>query len=138
MKKNPPEKTTIEKLAGDKYQLGWDPAAHHQPGGKTKPEFREQYRLIPCRYGNIYVHSEGVLAWYSMSPRIIARAIKEAPSWLNLSLDCEGEAIFTFPVERFDDVGKWAKPKKKRGGRPLSSEDRDRLVDDGRDHRFGE
>jgi hypothetical protein len=131
------KKTLIEQLAGNRYQVGWDEAAEHTPGGKTNPYLRDQYHLIPCKFGDIYKHAEGILAWCCMNSRVVARAIKEAPPWLELYLDCDGEAIFTFPVERFEEVAKWAKPKRKPGPKTLSDTERGRLRDIGKGTRFG-
>ena len=125
--------TLIEKVAGKRYRIGWDESARHEPGGKTHFEKRDMYQLIPCQYGDIYKHAAGALAWYCVGQRIYARVKREAPEWLHLHVDCDGEGIFTFPAGKFPEVVKWAHPRRRR---VISEKERQRLLDMGKATHF--
>ena len=102
----------IESLAGRRYRLAWDPSAGDR--APVNPEARDQYALIPCRTGEIYRQSETDMAWLCNAPRLAARLAQRGPDWLDTLIDCEGEAIFTFPAEHFGDVCALAHPRRRR------------------------
>jgi hypothetical protein len=49
---------------GHKYRIELDPAARHEPGSRKDL----WYKIIPCRRGHIYVHSDTQLALWWVSP----------------------------------------------------------------------
>ena len=121
----------IENLAGRRYRIAFDEAAVHEPGGKGR--LRAQYQIIPCKYGEIYQHGRGTLAWYCTSGRVKERVRAQAPDWLTLEVDCDGEGIFVFPAKWFPEVAKWARPRRRR---VVSEKERQRLQEMGKAHQF--
>ena len=121
---SPKNQTLLEKIAGRRYRLGWDEAADYEPGKNT--HLRAMYQIIPWKFGEIYQHASNDLAWYCTSGRIKERLKAEALEWLDLHLDCDGEAIFIFPTKRFPEICKLAKPKRRR---IISEKERRRLAD---------
>lgn len=75
---------------------------------------RDQYRIIPCRTGAIYHYGSGILAWYCPSWRIGQFALKNLGDWFTVQVEADEEWIFQFPADRFDQVAKVAKPRRKR------------------------
>ena len=105
----PKSQTLLEKMAGRRYRLGWDGAIDpkHPP---RNTEERSIYQLIMCRPGNIYEHSEKILAWYCPSRRKGLHALKNLGGWFRVLVEAESEWIFTFPSEKFSKVAKVARP----------------------------
>ena len=105
--------TVIEKIAGKRYRIELDPAAANQEGGK-RGSIRSMYQLIPCRYGEIYEYGDGKLAWLCSSVRLSNKLTSNLPDWMMVQVETEDGTVFIFPVARFKDVAKWAKPRTRR------------------------
>ena len=106
-------KTIIEKVAGRRCRIKLDPAAEYEEGGKRGP-LRSMYQLIPCKYGEIYEYGDGKLAWLCSSVRLANKVMSDLPDWMMVQVKFDDGANFIFPVKRFKDVAKWAKPRTRR------------------------
>lgn len=112
-----------------------------------KPEVRAQdrrwYEQIPTYCGGfigLYQESPTVeLQWYTSNKRKTARKILDAFPDKELRLDdhFDGhEAGLYFPPEILKEVCQMAGARKKRQGRPLTPEEKAKLVEAGKAHRF--
>ena len=114
----------LKDLYGKRYKIGFDPSVQYEEGGKRDP----WYYLILCRSGNIYPYSDELLGFHCTSRIIRNRLHKEHPEIRVQNWSDDGEAIFLFPVELFDIVAEYAKPRKKR---QVSESERKRLAEIG-------
>ena len=119
----------LKDLFGDRYRVGLDESARHEPGAKVDP----WHYVIPCRHGGISPFSAELLAFHCTAPGIRAKLHLghreiEVRNWSD-----DGEAVFLFRPDQFDLVADYAKPKRKRR---ISEKERDRLAKIGRDHCF--
>lgn len=104
------EPINLRELFGNRYKIGLDPAAKDEAGGKNDP----WHYLIPCRFGHIYPYSGKLLAYYCMGPGIRAKINRNHPEIEILNWSDDGEATFLFPIEKFNLISGYAKPKRKR------------------------
>ena len=105
--------TPIEKIAGQRYCIEYDPAAEHQEGGK-QGALRSMYQYITCKYGEIYEYCDGMLAWLCTPARLSNKIVRELLEWMEVQVEFDDGAVFLFPVEKVKEVMKWAKPCSKR------------------------
>jgi hypothetical protein len=113
----------LKTLAAGRFRLFYDEAALIEQGGKKDP----WYRVIPCRYGQIYPYSDTLLAIHSKGTGVRQKlqAIEglTVRNWAD-----DGEAIFLFAPALFDRVTEIAKPKRKR---KLSDSHKAKLIEAG-------
>ncbi len=96
----------LKALFGHTYRISHDPAAYHEPGGRKDPWLY----VIRCRKGEIYPHSDKLLAlWWESSVRLDQKC-----PVLTLHLDGDDEKVYLFASEHFDEVAKVCHPKRKR------------------------
>ncbi len=114
---------------GHRYKITMDEAAKFDPAGKNDPWLFQ----IPCRYGHIYPHSDKLLAYYCCGKKIRAHLHREHPELEVPQWTDDYEAVFLFPLELFETIAEYAKPKIRRR---LSERRRKRLIEAGRAHQF--
>lgn len=119
----------LKKLFGDRYRVGLDESARHEPAAKADP----WHYLIPCRYGNISPFSDKLLVFHCTALGIRTRLRRDHPEIEVQNWSDDGEAIFLFRSDQFDLVAEYARPRRKRR---ISEKERSRLATMGRDHRF--
>jgi hypothetical protein len=100
----------LHELFGARFRIEHDPAAFHEPGGRKDPWLY----IIPCRKGNIYVHSDTRLALWWESRKRLDLACPE----LELYQDGDLEKVYLFRPEDFEAVARVAMPRRRRQGRP--------------------
>jgi hypothetical protein len=108
------KQTLIERLAIGGFYITWDEAAKHENVnmGSSKAR-RGMYQIIPCLDDSeIYPYSSTKLAFLCRRNMRITHFKKKAPEWMELFLDCDGEAIFLFPVSRWEEAIPLIKPRK--------------------------
>ena len=118
-------------LYGDRYKIAIDESAFCKDESKRDP----WYFQIPCKYGHIYPISDKHLGFWCDSGGIKARIIREVPG-CELIQDGKGEGVFRFTPGQFDSISEYAHPIKKRGRRVLKNDEKQALVDSGRDSQF--
>lgn len=114
---------------GELYRIVKDESAYCEEGGRKEP----WYFQIPCVFGHLYPFSHSLIAFYCASRIIRNRFHKEHPTIDVRQWADDGESVFLFEPEQFDLVAEYAKPKRKRR---VSDDQRQRLVEMGREHRF--
>lgn len=119
----------LRETYGDRYRIALDESAYHAEGGKKDP----WYFQIPCVFGHLYPYSHSLIAFYCASRIIRNRFHKEHPEIEVRQWADDGEAVFLFAPEQFELAAEYAKPKRKRR---ISDDQRQRLVEMGREHRF--
>ncbi len=97
----------LKTLYGDKYKITLDPAAKLERGGRHDPW---QY-VLPCRYGEIYPFNDRQLAIMVIGSKKVTELKWDG---FHLHQDADGEAVFLFTLDRFDEVAKMAKAKMKK------------------------
>lgn len=120
------EPINLHKLFGDIYQITLDPAAAHDPGGRKNP----WYQTIPCRKGNIFPHSDKLLALWWESTGLFKQP------FLTIYQNGDGEKVYLFKPEDFVKVFKLVGPKRRRKGKKLSPAARKAAIARTRPHRF--
>ncbi|MFO0899840.1 MAG: hypothetical protein U0836_20610 [Pirellulales bacterium] len=116
----------LKSAYGRRYRIGTDPAAGSR---NTDPWLW----VIPCRYGEI--HPQGgnrLAAWTDRAGRIAAE-LKRLPC-VEVLQDGDDGATVAFDVVDFKQVAAIIRPKRRR--KPLTQEQRDRLVAIGEPHRL--
>ncbi|MFH1595865.1 MAG: hypothetical protein ABIG94_05790 [Pseudomonadota bacterium] len=132
----------LNLLKGHGYKVVLEESFKHE-----KPEVRARERRwfeqIPTYCGGfigLYRESSTVeLQWYTPSKRKTARKILDSFPDKGLRLDdhFDGhEAVLYFPPEILREVCEMAGARKKRQGRPLTPEEKAKLVEAGKAHRF--
>jgi len=109
---------------------------HEKPGARGQD--RRWYEQIPTYCGGfigLYQESPTEIQWYTLSKRKTARKILDAFPNHGLRLDdhFDGhEAVLYFPPEILKEVCEMAGARKKRQGRTLTEEEKERLAERGR------
>ena len=114
----------LRQLFGERYRITLDEAARHERGGRNNP----WYYQIPCKRGMIYPYSDELLAFYCQGIRLRHKVRREHPDLEYLHWSDEGEAVFLFPLDRFDQIAVYARPRRRRR---LSAEQRKRAAEIG-------
>jgi len=117
----------LKTLYSKTYKIVKDESAGDGPLGQCDPRLY----IIPCKYGEIYPHSNKLLSIMAVAKREIIPKLKKLG--LVVHQDGDGEAVLLFPPERMKEVAKIVKPRTKR---QISPEARNRLVEVGREHQF--
>ena len=111
---------------GDRYRIGLDEATK----GERKLAKDPWYYILPCRYGHIYPHGDGLSVFCNGTRKI--EQLKNLPG-ITAYLVGDGEAILTFPLSEFDAVARIAQPKRRR---KLSEKHNAALQASARAHQF--
>lgn len=125
-------------LKGNGYKVVLEESFKHEKS-EVRSQDRRWFEQIPsCCGGFICLYSESprlVLQWYTPSKRKTARKILDTFSNKGLHLDdhFDGhEAVLYFPLEILKEVCEMAGARKKRQGRKLTEEEKERLAERGR------
>jgi len=115
----------VKELFGNRYRIECDPAAKSEPYGRRNPwNF-----IIQCKYGEIYPFSDQLLAVLVVGPKKVAQLRRVG---YTLHQDADGEAVYLFPADRFDDVARLVHPRKRKR---ISTEHLRKLQQGGSDYR---
>jgi hypothetical protein len=118
----------LQELCGDLYRIGHDEAA------QTRGERVDPWTMtVPCQRGVIYPCGGDLLAVEVDYHPSVAKQLAALPG-VGCVQDGDQEKTFTFPSAKFDAVAAVVKPRKRK---QVSVEERARLVDMGKQHRFG-
>lgn len=120
------EPLNLKELFGKRYKIGLDPAAKDEAGGRNDP----WYYQILCRFGHIYPYSDKLLAYFCVGSGIRAKIKKEHPEIDILNWSDDGEATFLFPLDQFEIMAEYARPRRRRR---LSKNHREKLTKAGTD-----
>jgi hypothetical protein len=117
----------LSELFGDRFRIGHDPVA------ETWKEKQDPWMMtILCQRGLIYPYGGTTLAVEIDYRPILAKAVAKVPG-VRLYQDGDWEKTFLFDVSLFDQIAAIVKPRKRK---QLSEEQRERLADIGKQHRF--
>ena len=120
----------LKDIAEDTYRIQHDSAAFCEPGGRKNPWLY----IIPCRKGHIHPHSATHLAlWWESSARLDHKC-----SALTLYLDGDDEKVYLFAPGDFDEIAKVAHPKRRRRGRTLTEQERQKALERLRPHWYAQ
>lgn len=128
----------LAKFIGTRYRFDLDEACFHELAEEREPN-RLWYERIPCAQGAfIGVQSVKPLTFKLWTPRVknaktIHGAIKGNPGFIKADFGFDGEAEIYFTKEALPTVAELAGARKKRH---LSPEVKDRLIEQGKAHRF--
>jgi hypothetical protein len=106
----------LKAFAGDRYRIALDPSAEDDPRSERLWLYR-----VPCRYGFISLHGEGMLAAWTGNRGIIARLI--ALDGVRVHQRGDREVRVLFPPERLDAVAELLRARRRVR---LSPEERER------------
>lgn len=118
----------LHEMYEKSYKIGFDPTVLAYPELKKDPD----YRIIPCRFGEIYSYSSELLAVWVNGNKRIQRMKREIPE-LIFKNNGDGEAVFLFHPELFKKIAKFVKPFRKRH---LSPETKEKLLNASMSTRF--
>ena len=122
----------LKEHYGDRFKIGLDEAAFCEDESKKNP----WYFKIMCKYGDIYPVSDKKLGFHCTGERIRGRLHKDHPKIEVHNWSDDGEAIFIFDQELFYIIAEYAKPRLKPGRKKLSKNERKKLENAGRGHRY--
>jgi hypothetical protein len=118
----------LQKLCGDRYRIGHDDAA--QTWGERADPW---VMTVPCQRGVIYPYGGDHLAVEVDYHPAAAKQLAALPS-VRCVQDGDQEKTYTFPAAILEAVAAIVKPRKRK---QVSAEERARLADMGKQHRFG-
>jgi len=116
----------LQNLYGKRFKIVLDESASCPGESKDNP----WYYQIPCKFGHIYSYSDKKLGFYCESGNIRNRLHREHPKIEVVNWSDDGEAIFLFTYDQFENVARYARPKRKKR---LSQEHRRKLTNAGTD-----
>ena len=128
---------SLAKLTDNRYKVTLEESYHHERSEVRSPD-RIWYEQIPCLGGAfISVYSLDPLIFKLWTPRpnnarIVSKAIKVAAGvWADFHFD--GEAEIYFPLDSLPQVAELAGARRRRR---LSEEEKAKLIEVGKTHRF--
>jgi hypothetical protein len=124
----------LQVLCGARYRIEFEESYN----AETR-EYRAQERpwltQIRCLNGHIGVWGGNLLVACTSSSGTVAMKLKRL-SFAEIVQDGTDGVNVTFDVQHFDEVAAIMKPRRRRLGRPMSTEEKQRLVEAGREFRF--
>ena|SRR3989337_1487223 len=99
----------LKETYGSIYRIRFDPAVGKSSTLMADPD----YQIIPCRHGEIYPYSAKLLAVWVNGSKRIGKIKREMPD-LKIQNDGQGEAIFLFNPNLFNQIADYVKPHRKR------------------------
>jgi len=127
---------SIAELTDHRYEMTRDPAWRFEKS-KFKAEAKHWYEWIPCKNGGIislYCDNEFLFKLTTKKPtgNKVLQEVKEAQLWIEFHDELE----ILFPLAVIHQVARLVKAKRRRGRKTLRKEERERLAEVGREHRF--
>ena len=124
----------LQAAFGDRYKIDVE-ASYYVEKAVFRALERPWLIQISCLNGHIGVWDDALLMACTTKPGTVASALKQLP-FVEVVADGSDGTNVTFGVKYFDDVASIMKPRKRRQARPMSDEEKRRLVEAGRRFRF--
>ena len=124
----------LKQRFGDRYKVQFEESYRAE-----RPEFRQQevvwLMTIACENGHVSPWGGRLLAASTNKAGPVANKLKRLP-FVQTAQDGEDGATVVFDIQHFDELAAVMKPRRRRQGRRLSDEERQRLVEAGAKYRF--